>query len=135
MVNSGKQLIPCETKISAYTGETPMPPWPLRLTPFPHTSGCLTLYPCQWEIGFCSAKEGGAVSAVLRLVYLFAPCPLKPSSTPNANKREPFLNKNSLNIHRAIDESPRKMERKQENRKTKNLESVRQTQKNKKDTP
>jgi len=40
-----------------------------------------------------------------------------------------------LNIHRAIDESPRKMERKQENRKTKNLESVRQTQKNKKDTP
>ncbi len=31
MVNSGKQLIPCETKISAYTGETPMPPWPLRL--------------------------------------------------------------------------------------------------------
>ena len=43
MVNSGKQLIPCETKISAYTGETPMPPWPLRLTPFPHTSGFLSL--------------------------------------------------------------------------------------------
>jgi len=43
MVNSGKQLIPCETKISAYTGETPMPPWPLRLTPFPHTSGFLKL--------------------------------------------------------------------------------------------
>jgi len=36
-------LIPCETKISAYTGETPMPPWPLRLTPFPHTSGFLSL--------------------------------------------------------------------------------------------
>jgi len=42
-VNSGKQLIPCETKISAYTGETPMPPWPLRLTPFPHTLGFLRL--------------------------------------------------------------------------------------------
>ncbi len=42
MVNSGKQLIPCETKISAYTGETAMPPWPLRLTPFPHTSVFLT---------------------------------------------------------------------------------------------
>jgi hypothetical protein len=25
MVNSGKQLISCETKISAYTGATPMP--------------------------------------------------------------------------------------------------------------
>ena len=43
MVNSGKQLIPCETKISAYTGETPMSPWPLRLTPFPRTSGFLIL--------------------------------------------------------------------------------------------
>ena len=43
MVNSGKQLIPCETKISAYTAETAMPPWPLRLTPFPRTSGFLTL--------------------------------------------------------------------------------------------
>ena len=98
MVSSGKQLIPCGTKISAYTGETPMPPWPLRLTPFPHTSRFLTLYHCQFEIGFCSAKEGGmAVSAVLRLVYLFAPCPLKPRSTPNANKRDSVLNKIRLN--------------------------------------
>jgi hypothetical protein len=47
MVNSGKQVIPCETKISAYTGETPMPPWPLRLTPFPHTSGFLSLDICD----------------------------------------------------------------------------------------
>gem|GEM_PF-1825879 len=44
MVNSGKQLIPCETIISAYTGETPMLPWPLCLTPFPRTSGFLRIY-------------------------------------------------------------------------------------------
>jgi hypothetical protein len=49
MVNSGKQLIPCETKISAYTGETPMPPWPLRLTPFPHTSGFLSFQIAEWN--------------------------------------------------------------------------------------
>jgi len=46
--------------------------------------------------------------------------------------REQFLNKIRLNIHRAIDESLGKVKRKQENRKTKNLESVRQTQKTKK---
>ena len=34
------------------------------------------LYQCPFEIGLCITKEGGmAVSAVLRLVHLLAPCP------------------------------------------------------------
>ena len=42
------------------------------------------LYHWPFEIGLCSAKEGGgtAVSAVWELVYLFTPCPLEPRSTP-----------------------------------------------------
>ena len=41
------------------------------------------LYHCPFEIGLCSAKEGGmAVSAVWRLVYLLAPWPAEPRSTP-----------------------------------------------------
>ena len=41
------------------------------------------LYHWPFEIGLCSGKEGGtAASAVWELVYLFAPCPLEPRSTP-----------------------------------------------------
>jgi hypothetical protein len=41
MMDSGKKMIPFETKTSANTGETPMPHWPVRLTGFPDKSGFL----------------------------------------------------------------------------------------------
>gem|GEM_PF-5632662 len=70
---------PCETIISAYTGETPMLPWPLCLTPFPRTSGFLSLkaHQCLIGIGLRRAKERSmAVPAVQRLIRLH-PIPIR----------------------------------------------------------
>ena len=53
MVNSGKQLIPCEKKISAYTGET-------RCAPLAFASH--TIFPLKLD--FAAEKGGMAVSAV-----------------------------------------------------------------------
>jgi hypothetical protein len=43
----GRSPRPLETEISVNTGETTMPPWLLRLTRVPSTSGCLKFVPCQ----------------------------------------------------------------------------------------